>query len=91
MTMLSGNERDFEKEKALQSELAQKVDLNKASAEEISDAAEEIILRSKSADIMIVTPICVIVIYFIVVFINNIELHPEGLFQEQLVYEISKL
>ncbi len=89
---LAGNERDIAKEEEFKTELSKRVDLNRASGEEISAAVE-----SMAADVLIITdiwvltPVCMFAFCWVVLYIGNMEMHPEGLFQEELVNDISKL
>ena len=88
---LSGTERDLKKEAAFKEELGKKVDLNKASAAEIGSALEEMAAEAIVVDIWILLPVCIVLMCWVVVYIGNVEMQPDGLFQEQLVSAISKL
>lgn len=88
---LSGSERDLKKEAAFKTELSNRVDLEKASAAEIGAALEEMAVEAVVIDIWILLPVCLIAFCWVVVYIGNMEMQPEGLFQEQLVSAIAKL
>lgn len=88
---LTGQERDAQKEAALKAEIAKTVDLEKASSEEIGAAMESLAAEAIVIDFWVLLPVCIVVICMYVVWIANIELSADSLFQEEIVSGLSKL